>query len=155
MACELAAFYGVTLDDLVNSELCVEELPAPVFRHSHLVISLLAGSVVWLIATIVFAYGVILHGVSPWLSFVWAVPGTCVVALVFNTLFGNRRQNYLILSFFTWLLLAAVYFTYLQYQLWVIYIVGLPVQTCIILWSKLKRRVPFGKSSPRSDGNSD
>ncbi len=152
VACRIADFYGITLDDLVRESLNVEE--APVFRHSHIAITLLGGSVVWLVATILFVYGVLLGSPMPWIRFIDAVPATCAVALVFNTLFGNRRLNYWILSVFTWTFLTSVYFFFFKggMNVWVIFCLGIPIQICLILWSRLKRRVPYPAFRTPQDG---
>ncbi|HPE95989.1 MAG TPA: hypothetical protein PLT66_07995, partial [Bacillota bacterium] len=113
--------------------------------YSYMVITLLACSVVWIIATISFVYGTFLLKPHSWQSFIYAVPITCIVLLVFNTLWGNRRRNFLILSIFTWTLLSAAFLCVLirsefQYAIWVVFVLGIPIQVSIILWSQLKKR---------------
>lgn len=148
VALEIASFYGLTLNDLVDEELEVEDMPSsPIKSHnySYLVITLLACSVVWLVATIGFIYATIfLQGGAAWMCFVCAVPVTCIVLLIFNSLWGNRRLNYLIISVFTWTFLTAVFLIILlasqyTYLLWTIFILGIPIQVSTVLWSQLKR----------------
>ena len=57
VALEIASFYGLTLNDLVDENLEVDDMPSPPSKphnYSYLVITLLACSVVWLVATIGF-----------------------------------------------------------------------------------------------------
>ena len=148
VALEIASFYGLTLNDLVDENLEVDDMPSPPSKphnYSYLVITLLACSVVWLVATIGFIYATIfLQGGAAWMCFVCAVPVTCIVLLIFNSLWGNRRLNYLIISVFTWTFLTSVFLIILlasQYTslLWTIFILGVPIQVSTILWSQLKR----------------
>ena len=145
IALEIAKFYGITLDDLVNENLETEEIPTNKKQHnySYLVITLLACSVVWLIATMAFIYGMILSLPYQWLYFLYSVPVTCIVLLVFNSIWGNRRLNYLIISIFSWSVLLVAFFHVLavqKYVIWVIFVIGIPIQVSIILWSQLKHQ---------------
>ncbi len=158
VALEIAKFYGLTLNDLVDPELKTEEIAVPQKKpqnYSYLVITLLACSVVWLVATIAFIYGTLIStGSNPWLSFIYAIPVTCIVLIIFNSLWGNRRLNYLIISVFTWTLLTAIFLGVMvasnyTYILWSIFILGIPIQISTILWSQLKRREGDNKHDAR------
>ncbi len=149
VALEIANFYGLTLNDLVDPELQINDMAVPQKKphnYSYLVITLLACSVVWLVATIAFIYGTLISSVvSPWLSYIYAVPITCIILIIFNSLWGNRRLNYLIISVFTWTLLLSIFLGVMvlsnyTYILWSIFILGIPIQISTILWSQLKRR---------------
>ena len=80
--------------------------------------------------------------VAHWLAFVYAVPASMLVWLIFNSIWFNRRRNYLIISLMCWTLLAAVHISVLigGFNLWQIYLFGLPGQLIIILWSKIGKR---------------
>ncbi len=149
VALEIANFYGLTLNDLVDANLETEEVTVQNKKsrnYSYLVITLLASSVVWLIATIAFIYGTLFSpGSASWLSFIYAVPVTCIVLLIFNSLWGNKRLNYVIISVFTWTFLTSMFLTVMvfsqyTYILWSIFILGIPIQISTILWSQLKHR---------------
>ena len=138
----LASFYGVSLDALVKGnvlELEGEQKQKQTIHSSKIVITLLSVVAVWVIATIVFVSQSIISQKNVWQLFVCAVPASCVVFLVFNSIWGNRRCNYLIISVFLWSLLASFHLCLLKYQLHLIYVIGAPVQIVIILWSYMKR----------------
>lgn len=152
VANEISKYYGITLNDLIDENLDAEEIQCNEVETrslSYSVITLLACSVVWLIAAVIFVYGTLVGLVHSWLTFVCAIPITCIVLLIFNSLWGNRRKNYHILSVLNWTLLSSIFLLVLfasefKYVLWVIFIIGIPVQISIILWSQLKR-------TPKSD----
>jgi transcriptional regulator with XRE-family HTH domain len=80
-----------------------------------------------------------------WLPFVAAVPVSMVVWLVLNSIWFNRRRNFLIISLLMWSTLAAIFIVLLllaEVNLWYIFTLGIPAQLIILLWSgiKLKRK---------------
>ena len=103
-------------------------------------ISLLATAAVWFIATVLFVYLKIYGASSVWLVFVGAVPVSMIVLLVFNSIWGKRVLNYVIISVLVWSALAFAYLMMLPYNLFLIFIIGIPIQVLIILWSQIKTR---------------
>ena len=95
---------------------------------------------VWLTATITYVYSVITFGDNVWQAFLWAVPISCIVGIVFNSIWGKKIINFIIISILVWSTLACIYLTFLQYNLWLIFIVGIPVQIGVILWFNIHRR---------------
>jgi len=140
---EIADLFGVKVDYLLcedHSTVQPEER-TPQQKRSHKIISLLSLSLVWLVATLVF---VILRITLPdmtglWLVFLYALPVTAIVALVFNTMWGVVRRNYLIISVLVWSILASVYLSAPIPMMWLLFLLGVPAQLIIILWSRLKK----------------
>ena len=157
---QIADLYHVTLDDLVTSaeeraqrsaETAAEEmLPAepeqmdashgkPTLR-TRVVVTALSGLLVWLIATIAFVSLDTFapsFKISPFM-FLYALPLTAIVVLVFNSIWFNRRTNYVIISVLMWLILLSIYLSFLKYNCWKIFYIGIPSQIIIILWSRLR-----------------
>ena len=100
---------------------------------------------VWLVAATVF---VILDIVlSPdvtahRLAFVYAVPASVIVWLVLNTVWFDRRRNFLIISILMWSVIGSVVLTMLTFgfNVWKILILGAPGQIIILLWSRIDLR---------------
>ena len=106
------------------------------------VITWLGVLLVWMVATISF---VTLQLVFPaeanaWLNFIWAVPVSALVWLIMNSVWFNRRRNYLIVSILMWTVLAAAHITLLVagVNVWLIYLLGIPAQIIIFLWSGVR-----------------
>ena len=138
---EFADLCGVSLDYLVQKE-HVEQRPAlsRQAKSNRLIISLLAAAAVWLIATVLFVYLKIFGVANVWLVFAGAVPVTMIVLLVFNSIWGNKKHNYVIISILVWSVLAFAYFILMKYNLFLIFLIGVPIQVMIILWSQIKTR---------------
>ena len=111
-------------------------------RRRRGVITWLGVLIVWMVATVSFVEMQLAlpSGSIAWLNFVWAVPVSAVVWLIMNSVWFNRRLNYLIVSVLMWTVLAAAHITLLVagVNVWLIYLLGIPAQIIIFLWSGVK-----------------
>lgn len=108
-------------------------------RVHKLTITLLFVSLVWFIATVVFAYGEIIFNKNMWTLFIWAVPASFLIMIPFNEVWGTTLYKCLLTSAFLWTTLVSIYLQFLKYNLWLIFIVGIPAQLGIIVWIFMKR----------------
>lgn len=139
---DLADLYEVSLDFLVTGiddgsydKNYTSEKNMP----NKIIITLLAVSLVWILATILFVYAKVFANMDLWIFFIGAVPLSTIVLIVFNGIWGKRKFTFILTSVLTWTLLATVYLYFLSYNLWSLFILGIPVQASIILWSQLKK----------------
>ena len=140
---QIADLFGVTVDYLLKEHSADEKLIVIKNKTSSnglnkIPLSLLSASPIWIIATIIFTLISIFTGKYVWYVFYISVPLTILMFIIFNTLWGNRRNNYIIVSFFVWSILACIYLCLIKYNLWQLFILGIPAQLAIILWSTLK-----------------
>ncbi len=145
----VAELFDVTLDYLVHEHEAVKpvsELGRDKFRNRSL-ITAISVALVWLVATAVY----VLTDITAvpysfrWLSFVWAVPVSTIVWLVLNSIWFNKKINYIIISVLVWSALASIYLTLLvlgidMFNIWILFILGIPSQIIILLWSGIKKR---------------
>lgn len=144
----IADLFEVPLDYLVRDD--HEELPqrteklVPDKHHNHAVITTLSVLLVWFVATLVYVLiDVIVKGVSlHWLTFLYAVPVSMIVWLVFNSIWFNTRRNYVIISLLTWSTLICTVLSLYLFGIgaWQLLILGIPGQIIIFLWSRLQYR---------------
>ena len=71
-------------------------------RYSHGIITALAVLAVWFVTVLSFVVIELLGGVNvgEWMLFIYALPVSGIVWLVFNSIWFNRKRNYLIISLF-------------------------------------------------------
>lgn len=144
---DIAALFGVTVDYLIRRDHTEATEVVPIHSKkrrvsNHASITCMSILLVWLLATFAF---VLIDIVSPalqthWLAFIYAVPVSMIVWLVFNSIWFNRRRNFLIISLLMWSVLASFFLTLLPLgaNLWQIFGLGIPGQAIIFLWSRLK-----------------
>ena len=143
---DVALLFGVTVDYLLTldhvSSLPETSLPEKLSTRNHSFITAMSIVLVWLVATFLFVLIELLPypAVNHWMVFVYSVPISIVVWLVFNSIWFQPKLNYLIISLLMWSLLVTVQMTILPFghNVWPIYILGIPAQIIIIIWSKLK-----------------
>ena len=143
---ELANLYGVTLDYLVKDSSQKDKKLLKndnVKRRNHILITLLSSVLVWIIATTVYVFSYIpTKEVSLWTIFLWAVPINAIVLIVFNGIWGKRKYLLPAVMLLVWPLLAAIHLQvlvlYPDINLWMIYLLGIPLTVATFLWCKLK-----------------
>ncbi len=155
----ISELFGVTLDYLVHEQTeaaPVKELGGDKVRNRSLITGI-SIVLVWLVATFIYVSTDIasVEVSYRWLAFVWAVPASSIVWLVFNSIWFNQRINYIIISLLMWSALAAVYLTLLILGLnwWILFVLGIPGQIIILMWSgiKMRRRSGIDNAAQGSD----
>ena len=110
-------------------------------KKTHSVVAAMGVLLVWLVATLLFVIldASLKETVKHLLVFPYAVVASSIVWLVFNTMWFNKRRNYLIISLMVWTLIAAIHLTVLLvgFNIWQFYLLGVPGQMIILLWSKM------------------
>ncbi len=148
----IADMFGVTVDYLIQSEHEIEADGEPEMSESVIqrikrrrrMVTGMSVLIVWVIATLLF---VILDlslegGWGHFLTFAYAIPVSCIVWLVFNSIWHNRRFNYGIISLMMWSLLGSIHLSVIAAgaNIWQLYLIGIPGQIIILLWSVIGRK---------------
>ena len=155
----IADLFGVTVDYLLE-----EDHPAPVadLRQEQAAaqkqqnirtrgfVTGMSILLVWLVAIVLFMICDMAQAdtAAQWIIFVYAIPASMILWLVLNSIWFNKRRNYLIISLLMWSTLVAIFVTVLllaAYNAWLIFMLGIPGQAIILMWSRLKQ------SNDRSD----
>ncbi|HEY8389952.1 MAG TPA: helix-turn-helix transcriptional regulator [Clostridia bacterium] len=139
--CQLADMYGVSFEYLITEGSMHDKsrMMTKKERSNKLTITLLAISLVWFLATIIFVYSNLFFSYIFWQVFVWAIPTSLIVAIIFNSIWGKRKNTFIFISCMVWTALGSLYIQLIQYNIWLVFILGVPVQIAIVLWSNLKK----------------
>lgn len=149
---ELADLFGVSLDYMVESEHTVKSEPKVNLKmkfHNHSFITGMSIILVWLLATLSFVITDIITKETAnetsyhWFAFIYAIPVSLIVWLVLNSVWFNKRRNFLIISLLMWSGLFALFISFIPFMsmnIWEIFVVGIPSQVIILLWSKLRSK---------------
>jgi len=136
---ELAKLYGIKVDDfLVQKKTPIR----PKMKRNKLLIPLMAATGVYAIATIVF---VILGLFVPeftkaWIAFIYAIPVSLVVFIIFSKLWGNRLLVFFFASGFIWTVALSILLSFHHPKIWLFFIAAIPFQVYALLWLTLKTK---------------
>lgn len=146
---ELAKLYGLTVNDFLTKK--KKEKIANRF-FSKLLITLISVGLVWFLATIAFF---VLRFFLPstaenfdaWLIFIYAIPVTCIVLIIFNAIYFNKLSIMLAVSGLVWTLALSLYLTFIQQEnIGLIFIVMIPFQVLVVFFFiLLMRKRKFAK----------
>lgn len=136
---EICQFYDVTLDDLTKPNLKLYEgrERRKGNETNQIIITCLSVLLVFLIATTAFVGLYLFYKTFEWQIFVWALPISSIVLLVFNGVWGKTKWVYPITTLLIWSLLSSVFVQFLDQNLWMIFILGIPGELIVIFWSRL------------------
>lgn len=143
---QIADLFQVTLDYLVTEDHSSSLQERAHYQGRELrnrkIITGISILLVWLAATIAFVIIDIVLGSSArnWIAFLYGVPASMIICLIFNSLWFNPRRNFIFVSVLMWSILVTIHISLLLlgFNIWIIYILGIPGQAIILLWSGLK-----------------
>lgn len=144
---QIADMFEVTVDYLLSENHDDKtELPKvskKIIKRNRLVITLLATTVVWLVATIAFVFiGLIMGSFTKvWLAYIVALPVSCIVLLVFNSIWGVGKLNFAIISILLWSTLLTICLLLQIEKIWIIFVIGIPAQIMILMSAGLKFKI--------------
>jgi len=149
---QLADMYGVTLDTLVTDRGASNALIQAKKKPSRniaprVIMELLAVSMIYLIATVIYVLVASYAHVNLWTVFVWSIPISFGLLTLFNVRWKFRVCAIVFASLLAWSLLAAVYLQALQYNIWMLFLIGIPAQAAVILGSQLSIKKHSRKDS--------
>ena len=143
---QLAELFEVTLDYFVTENAAQSrsqfDLPKRE-RGFRIGVMLLWVSAVWLIALSVFVFTAaspsIGHGY--WMALIWAIPLSALSISILSIHWKFRVLSIVFESVFSWSALTAVFLQLLvgfSWNLWMLFLVGVPLQAAIILWAQIR-----------------
>ena len=138
---QLATLFGVTVDYILKEH---EGEPSPkvkVTRANHASVSALAIIAVFTVFAIAFITVYLAAHVSYWLFFAYATVISLILLTVFNSLWGKKKLNLLIVSALVSSIIATVYLILLPIgNFWQILFLIIPALLIVLCGFKLKRK---------------
>ncbi len=136
---KLSKLYNVSLDYIVG-EATVQTTPnTPKARKRRIIITILSVLLVWLIALVIQTVFDIASSYNLWILYCWAVPISCIVGIVFDSVWNRCRLLFILVSLLIWSILICFAIQFAVYNIWRILLIGIPLQIATILWSKMVR----------------
>lgn len=143
---QLCNIYGVTLDYLTHEGSFEEKKDFIIPKSEHrnkIIITALFSSIIWMAVIIVYVYLNLYQKINIWTIYIWALPVNCILLLYFNFRWGRRLWFIILISIFVWSLITAFFIQILyssdfQYNYWMLFLIGVPIQIALVLLSQLK-----------------
>ncbi len=134
----ISKLYGVSLDYIIGDE-TVDPQPIKndTKKRIYLNITHLAVLAVWFVALLLFVLFDIITHTSQWLVFAWALPASFTIAIVFDCIWHKRKGLFLLVSLLVWSILLCFALQFLNFNIWKILLVGIPIQIAIIICSRM------------------
>ncbi len=135
----LCEIFNITLNDIV-SESPKAKTVSKANKTNKLIITLLSSGLVWLIATITYTCLILFNAYDykSWLSFIYAIPLSSIVLLVFSCVWGTKYMQFIFSSIIVWTCFVSVCLTI--EKMWYLLFICIPLQLLLILWFLLKKR---------------
>ncbi|MGN1319945.1 MAG: hypothetical protein ACI4U6_02385, partial [Acutalibacteraceae bacterium] len=129
--------FGLSVNDLVA------EKPRRrlMTTRNKIIITLLSMGVAWLVATILFfLFELILPDFGAWLFYVYAIPISAIVGIVFSCIWWKKIHLFASISTLIWSLALCVMVTFSIPKISLIFIVAAVLQVFVILWLLMKKQ---------------
>lgn len=106
------------------------------------VILALSSTLVWFIALLFFVVISSFGIPCSWIAFIYAIPINAIVLLSLRSAWRDFRWNRVLISVIVWSTLLALYLSFLlflHFQMWKLFLLGIPGEVAITLWFRLFR----------------
>lgn len=154
---QLAELFGVSVDDLIRD---CNALPKSIGKVEQAmsravektlkrkadkrIIQQLCIILVFFIALLVFVICNTFNVPNSWVSFFYAVPANAIVLLSLRSAWHDYRKNFGLISIIMWGSLVSLYVTlklFVNVDFWMLFLLGIPGQIAIFLWSRMFRKI--------------
>lgn len=142
----LSEIYEIPLVSFFDENFGIEQIQRKNIQklRNRIIIAMLAITMAWMLATIVYVYSMLIAGENFWQVFVYSFPVTFLLAVIFNALWGfgklwsKKKFHVIFCSLLIWSLIISFYIHFLEYNVWPIFFLGAPMQIAVILWGNMK-----------------
>ena len=142
---QIADVFGVTVDYLLDPEHGADAAPAAVLEENdtvyrrHMTIRRIVLAGMWLLSFVIIVLCWIVTRKFFWLILIWTLPVSFLLSIIFTSLWSRNkgRDNYIFISLFIFSILLAIYLSALKANLWMLFLVMIPVEVLMYFCFKL------------------
>ncbi len=139
---KIAEIYNVPIESLLKEN--VTEVIASQEKTkliARICTAILLVMTAWFVITTVHVSANMMFKTNLWTLYIWAVPISCLILFPFNS---NKVYRFVILTILIWTILLACFIEFYTYQLWLIFLCGIPVQLSLVIWAFIKPKKSKG-----------
>ncbi|MBQ9227858.1 MAG: helix-turn-helix transcriptional regulator [Eubacterium sp.] len=136
---KIADYFGVTVNDLISES---DPVKADKTKERRRFVPVLSVGLAWLTASVVFFLLKVLVPTLPkeWLSFIYAIPVSFIIATVFSTLWFDLLARCVSVSGIIWGVFVSVLLTFPIAKVLYLIIICAVFQIIVILWFVMRYR---------------
>ena len=136
---QLAEIYNISVDEFLSKKEEKQKMPFSIkraFKNKHFIITSLSTSLVWLIACICFVVLRLVNlGNIAYMSFIYAIPVSSIVCLVLSSIWSSQKWvSGIFASITLWTVFLSIFLSFSLPNLWIIFIIAIPLQFLLVLW---------------------
>lgn len=136
---KISGFYGVSLTSLLQGNATEEEKKdTKVQDIKKFSIVLLMVTTLWLIITVAFVLANTVKHQNIWKIFILGVPLSCAIMLLFNGSWNKYIYRFIVLTVLVWSFLGYVYLHFLEYNIFFVFLIGIPLEIALVIWAFIK-----------------
>ena len=131
---DMASIFDVSVDWILTKH---EKSEPPPRRSDHVArvrraVTTLSFFGVWTLATLIFVTLAIVD-IREWQVFIYTIPISLIVLIVFNALWGGRRRCFLLVAALVASLVLTLYVVFLERNFWMLFILLAPAEVCVLV----------------------
>lgn len=135
---KISSLFGISVDHLLDNHAEAQQNPKEALSYAALARLTVVG--IWTLAVLIFAL-LWIFDIVYWMTFVYAVPVTLIVLLVFNSIWRKGKGNFWIVAALVLTLIVMVYLTVLPWKNpWQLFLVAVPAELLVFCCFHLKKR---------------
>ena len=153
---QMSQLFGVTVDYMLtpHSEQNQKVETQPIKKAKRIVSNIVTAGI-FTLALLIFILIAIGTGYSGekifyWQVFIYAIPVATITRIVFASVWEKARGVFLYASVLLWSLLATIYLAIGDYSLWILFIIGIPLQFIVFLGFRIKITIRFSKKERKA-----
>lgn len=146
---QIADVFGVTVDYLLEEShehtekhyaVTEEELSDNLYAR-HMTVWKIVQAGVWLLSFLIIVLCWVITRKFYWLILIWTLPVSFLLSIIFTGLWAKKKWQhlYVYISLFILSILLAIYLSALSYNLWMLFLIMIPVEVLLYFIFKLVR----------------
>ncbi len=149
---KISEIFNVPVDSLLRDNVIYDvKQNVKSSNIKHIATMLLCVSLVWFMGIITFFYAETFFHTNLWTLFVWCVPASCLIVLLFTKKLNNLILTYIFITILIWTLIVSIYLQFLEYNMYLIFLVGIPAQLAVSVWTFVR---PIQKPNKKEQNTS-
>ncbi len=136
---KMCKIFGININDLTSEHKSYKL--TSFLKRNRILIPIISAGLVWLVATIIFVSLLLFapNVSKKWLCFIFAIPLSSIILLIFSWIWGKRWMRLLFESIITWTTLLCICLS-VSKNVWYLMLIGIPVQVLAVLWYFMRRK---------------